>query len=224
MRVSPKGLLEIVEVEGLVLGPYRDSKGIWTDGVGHTANAGGVDPGKMDKIDTRGYSPELVRSISVQKLRQFAEDLEKYEARVNKAITVPLKQYEFDALVSFDFNTGGIYKAQLTKQINSGNKSGKGFMGWLKPPEIIGRREDELALFRTGNYAANGSAIPLYDATKSGQHKRRGTMDTKALGKLLVSATGNTTKVRTRTAKKQDGLERLILMVVRSLLSAFGVK
>lgn len=40
----------------------------------------------------------------------------------NEAVTVRLEQHEFDALVSFDFNTGGIYRANLTKQLNTGNR------------------------------------------------------------------------------------------------------
>jgi len=48
-------------------------------------------------------------------------DLNTYERRVNAAIKVSLKRHQFDALVSFDFNTGGIFKARLTQRINAGD-------------------------------------------------------------------------------------------------------
>ena len=38
----------------------------------------------------------------------FTADLATFEKRVNKAVKVPVAQHEFDALTSFDFNTGGI--------------------------------------------------------------------------------------------------------------------
>ena len=119
MKVSPKGVLEIAEHEGIVIGPYLDSVGVWTYGVGHTAAAGGPDPAKMTKVDTRSWSREKVNEEVLKALRLFDVDLDKYEARVNKAISRPLKQHQFDALVSFDFNTGGIHRANLTKDINA---------------------------------------------------------------------------------------------------------
>jgi lysozyme len=84
----------------------------------------------------------------------FRRDLARFEKRVNDAVRVPMKQHEFDALVSFDFNTGGIHRAQLTKHLNAGNRpeAARAFMGWLKPPEIRSRRESEMRLFRDGSY------------------------------------------------------------------------
>jgi lysozyme len=76
---------------------------------------------------------------------------------------VPLAQHQFDALVSFDFNTGGIHRARLTAAINSGDPdAAQHFLGWLKPPEIRKRRTAEMSLFRTGDYAANGDAVPIW--------------------------------------------------------------
>lgn len=43
-KVSPRGLVEIASHEGIVNAPHRDSKGIWTVGIGHTASAGDPDP------------------------------------------------------------------------------------------------------------------------------------------------------------------------------------
>lgn len=165
MRLSDKGLLEIAEHEGIVPAPYMDSVGVWTFGVGHTAAAGGVNPSTLP----RGMPSNLDAAID-EALRVFREDVVKYEDRVNRAVKVPLAQHEFDALVSFDFNTGGIHRAKLTARINAHDaKASEGFMGWLKPPEIRKRRVAEKALYDTGNYDANGDTIPIWRADENGR-------------------------------------------------------
>ncbi|UHD43893.1 glycoside hydrolase family protein [Aureimonas altamirensis] len=66
----------------------------------------------------------------------------KYEADVLRAVKAPLSQTQFDALVSYHYNTGDVAKANLTKQLNAGDYAGaaEAFMGWSKPAEIIPRR------------------------------------------------------------------------------------
>jgi lysozyme len=166
MRVSDKGLVEIAEHEGIVPAPYRDSVGVWTYGVGHTAAAGGLDPREMNSAMPTGAALDAAVDRA---LELFKVDLGKYEKRVNDAIKVPLLQHEFDALVSFDFNTGGIYRAKLTAAINAGDKSGAGFMGWLSPPEIRKRRTAEMNLFKTGDYDANGNTVPIWKTNGAGK-------------------------------------------------------
>ena len=164
MRLSDKGLLEIAEHEGIVPAPYLDSVGVWTFGIGHTKAAGGVDPRQM----ARGMPEDLDAAID-KALDVFREDIAKYERRVNDAIRVPLEQHEFDALVSFDFNTGGIYRAKLTEAINNKQRdASKHFYGWLRPPEIRKRREAEARLFETGDYDANGDLIPVWRVDAKG--------------------------------------------------------
>jgi lysozyme len=53
---------------------------------------------------------ELTRVFEV-----FAKDMERFSADVNRAVKVPMKQHEFDAAVSFHFNTGGIGRATWVK-------------------------------------------------------------------------------------------------------------
>lgn len=166
MKVSDKGLLEICEHEGIVPTVYYDSVRVKTYGVGHTAAAGTPDPAFMPMVMPSGAALDDAVDNAI---RLFGVDVEKYAARVRKAIKVPLKQHQFDALVSFDFNTGGIFKAQLTKQINSGDFSGAGFMGWLRPPEIRKRREAEMRLFQTGDYDHNGTTIPVWGTNGRGK-------------------------------------------------------
>lgn len=166
MSVSNRGLLEIAEHEGIVPGPYYDSAGVLTYGIGHTANAGGPDPSELP----RGMPDDIETAID-HAVEIFRDDVQKYERRVNRALRgVELTQYQFDALVSWDFNTGGATwdhpdtgePAQLIRQLRAGDYSGNGFMGWLRPPEIRARREAEMNLFRTGDYDANGDRIPIW--------------------------------------------------------------
>lgn len=159
-RVSPKGRAEIAAHEGIVLSPYRDSVGVWTFGIGHTASAGDPDPARMPK----GKEQSVVYAMQV-----FERDLAKFEARVRQAFTRPLSQHQFDAAVSFDFNTGGIHKATWVRRFNAGDDEGarRAFMNWRKPPEIIPRRRKERDLFFSGRYSSNGYAT-VYPATASG--------------------------------------------------------
>jgi len=167
MKVSDKGLLEICEHEGIVPAPYLDSVGVWTYGIGHTAAAGGLNPSKMPK----GMPSDLDKAIQTA-VTVFRQDVAKYEQRVNEALKVEVSQSEFDALVSFDFNTGGIYRATLTKEINKGKgDASRHFFGWLRPPEIRKRRTAEKNLYDTGDYDANGDKIPVWSVSATGRLK-----------------------------------------------------
>ena len=192
MRVSDKGVVEIAEHEGIVPAPYRDSKGVITFGIGHTAAAGGLDPREMNSAMPEGDA--MIATVD-RAIMMFKDDLEKYEARVNAAVKVPLEQHEFDALVSFDFNTGGIHRAKLTDAINAGDKSGVGFMGWLRPPEIRKRRTAEMNLFKTGDYDANGNTVPIWGT--NGALKLTGIVG-QVSGPSLIARMGRNEPVRGR--------------------------
>lgn len=159
MKTSQRGMAEIAAHEGIVLSKYKDSVGVWTIGIGHTKSAGAPDP-----VSIKG-------DLSVQNVMEiFARDIEKFERRVLKAFTRRLSQSQFDAAVSFDFNTGGIHRATWVKLFNSGNdQSAKlAFMKWRKPREIIPRRQAECDLFFNGQYSGDGTAN-VYSATTKGK-------------------------------------------------------
>jgi lysozyme len=101
--------------------------------------------------------------------RLFRTDLAAYEAEVSRAVKVPLAPHEFDALVSFHYNTGAIARATLTKALNAGNRvaAADAFMGWKRPPSIIPRREAERDLFRHGRYP--GGTIPVWAVDRAGR-------------------------------------------------------
>lgn len=102
MQTTDRGLLALIRHEGVVPGPYLDVKDVWTFGIGHTAAAGPPDPAGM----TRGMPADLDAGIR-EAFRVFRTDLATYEAEVLRAVKVPLEPHEFDALVSFHYNTGG---------------------------------------------------------------------------------------------------------------------
>lgn len=160
MTVSIDGRAEILSHEAIVTSPYKDSVGVWTIGVGHTKAAGSPDPAALPK----GVARPVAEMIAL-----FEVDLSKYEAEVRRAVTIDLRQHEFDALVSFHFNTGAIGRASLVKLLNDGDRVGaaRGFMSWSKPPEIVERRRKEQALFRDGRYSHDGKAS-VYPASASG--------------------------------------------------------
>jgi len=163
MKTSINGVYDIIAHEAIVLSPYYDSKGILTIGIGHTKAAGGIDPAAYwGKKITVGEALEI-----------FRKDLVKFEDRVNNAFTVPLTQEQFDAAVSFDFNTGAIHKATWVKTFNAGKKAEaiKEIMNWSKPVDIIPRRTKEQELFAKGKYSNVGKAT-LYEADSTGKASR----------------------------------------------------
>lgn len=188
MKISDRGVLAIARHEGIALGPYRDSADVWTMAVGHTAAAGPPDPALQRRGDTRDWPPARMQPVLSEALGLLARDLERVVRRVNAAIRVPLAQHQFDALVSFDFNTGGITRARLVREINAGDLSGAGFMGWLRPKEIIPRRRAEQALFLTGDYAVGGGQVPVYDSLGDGRLHYRCSLGAEALLALMPGA------------------------------------
>jgi len=164
MHTTERGLLALVRHEGIVPGPYLDVKQVWTFGIGHTAAAGPPDPARMP----RGMPTDLEAGIR-EAFKVFRTDLAAYEAAVRRVVTVPLKPHEFDALVSFHYNTGGIARAALTRHLNAGNRAAAAdaFMGWLKPAAIRSRREAERDLFRHGLYPTG--TIPVWAVDRNGR-------------------------------------------------------
>lgn len=144
MQTSQRGRDAIAKREGVRLNAYRDSVGIWTIGVGHTAAAGHPAPVRGMKISKAECDEILSR------------DLAKFEAAVDRAVTVSMAQHEFDALVSLAFNIGGgaFAKSSVVRRLNAGNRRGAAdaFRLWNKAggkvlQGLVNRRESERAQF-----------------------------------------------------------------------------
>lgn len=155
-RMSNRGLAFLAANEGVVPGPYLDSVDVWTCGIGHTAAAGSPDPYDL----SRGM-PDDLYDATVACISLFGRDLKPYEEAVRNAFTVNLTQEEFDAALSFHYNTGAIATATWVQTMNAGNKAlaSEQIMNWSSPPEVIPRREKEQKLFRDGVHATDATVV-----------------------------------------------------------------
>lgn len=143
MKTSPEGVAMLSNSEGIRLKRYKDTVGKDTIGVGHLIT-GHENPAIGDTI-TKERAMELL-----------ASDLEAKENCVNDAVTVFLKQNEFDALVHFTFNVGchAFVNSTLLKKVNAQDHlAGVEFLKWVKQPELKGRRLKEQKLYDTGVYS-----------------------------------------------------------------------
>lgn len=157
MKTSLKGILAILEEEALVLSTYKDSKGVLTIGVGHTAAAGGVAPKPGNRMTIE------------QAMSLFASDLAKFERRVEKFVGRSLAVHQNDALVSFDFNTGAIDDGSVDERIkaNDFNAAMDALQQYRKSggvvlPGLVRRRTRERAMFERGEYPTV-THIKVYD-------------------------------------------------------------
>ncbi len=141
MKTSANGRAAIEQREGRRLSAYRDTRGIWTIGVGHAAT--GLPP--------RPYAGMTITEAQCDAL--LAGDLAPVEAVINAAVTVPISQNEFDAMASLGFNigVGGLRKSSVVRLLNRGDVHGAAdaFMNWCKPAALTGRRGKEREQFLT---------------------------------------------------------------------------
>jgi len=86
----------------------------------------------------------------------MAHDLKKFETAVNNAVTVPLSQNQFDALVSLAYNIGtnAFSKSTLVKKLNANDNRAAAdqFDVWVnaggkRMQGLVNRRAKEKALF-----------------------------------------------------------------------------
>lgn len=165
MRTSPEGVFALAMHEGIVPGPYLDSVGVWTYGIGHTAAAGAPDPARM----RRGMPPpDGLNDAIMDAVRQFRNDLAKYEADVQAELP-GIAQHEFDAAVSFHYNTGAIKRANWVKSLKSGDRRNAAaeIMNWVKPPEILERRTAERDMLSLGVYPSG--RVTVWNVTETGK-------------------------------------------------------
>ena len=140
--LSAIGIEALIGREKRMLKAYRDTKGIWTVGIGHTAAAGAPIP----------YAGLTISRAECDAI--FARDLTQYEDAVRAAVTVKLADHQFDALVSICFNigTGAFAGATFVKRINAGAPAAQirsAILAWKKPSEIVSRRTAEADQFET---------------------------------------------------------------------------
>ena len=140
--VNMTGIELIKKFEGLRLESYKCPAGVWTIGYGTTK---GIKEGQ--KI-TKEQAEKMLMDTYLQ-----------CESQVAKMVTVPLKQHQLDALVSFVYNLGqgALRGSTLLRRLNSGNYSGAAeefdkwvFANGVKLKGLVARRQAERDMFEGG--------------------------------------------------------------------------
>ena len=137
--ISQPGIDALKRREGLRLLAYFDGGGVLTIGYGHTKNV---------------YSGQSITPARAEQL--LREDLTEFEKTINNAVTVPLTQSQYDALVSFSFNVGsGAFRSStLLRLLNGGDYTGASdqlnrwkFDNGVIVAGLLNRRVDEINQF-----------------------------------------------------------------------------
>jgi lysozyme len=107
VNVSKAAIALIKHHEGVRNRPYRCPANLWTVGVGHLIGDGKSLPDSWN----RTFSQEEIDGI-------LKSDLRRFELGVHKMLpNVPLRQHEFDAIISFCFNLGlGCFQRSTLRQ------------------------------------------------------------------------------------------------------------
>ena len=138
MAIAQSTLDYITKEEGSRNKAYRDSKGLWTIGVGH-----------LIKPDEQHL---LTATLSDQEVKDLLKsDLKWCSEAVEGAVRVPLSQNQFDALYSLCFNIGptAFRNSTVVRKLNAGDYQGAAdaILMWNKPAVLEGRRKRERTLF-----------------------------------------------------------------------------
>jgi lysozyme len=138
MAIAQSTLAFITKEEGARNKAYKDSKGLWTIGVGHLI--------KQDEqhLITATLTDEQVADLLKSDLKWCSEAVE-------SSVRVPLSQSQFDALYSLCFNIGegAFRKSTVVRKLNENDLQGAAdaILMWNKPEVLVNRRKRERALF-----------------------------------------------------------------------------
>lgn len=143
-EINQNGLDLIKHFEGLYLNAYLDPVNIWTIGYGHT----GLQHQDGTVYKGRKVTEEEAEELLKHDLRNFSKRVESFTKGI------PLNDDEFAALVSFDFNTGGLGKSTLLKKLKAQKyqEAADEFLKWNKAggkvlAGLTRRRKSERNLF-----------------------------------------------------------------------------
>jgi lysozyme len=141
-NISEAGLRFIISHEGFSATVYLDQGGKPTIGYGH--------------LITNKEQYGEISKIKAQAL--LSRDVRKTVDLINKYVSTPLNQHQFDAVVSYVFNTGSLRNTKLVTYLNAGNfqKAASEMdiitAGGIISKGLINRRQDEQTLFLYGKY------------------------------------------------------------------------
>lgn len=148
--ISEAGVEFIAEKEGVTRWAYNDSRGFATAWVGHL-----IAQRPVNDADRRTWgTPQHPAPLS-KVLAYFRTDLRAYDLAVAQVWAAAPKgptQNQYDSCVSLAFNVGagGFTSSTVARLIRTGAPAirvADAFLLWNKPPEILGRRKSERALY-----------------------------------------------------------------------------
>lgn len=156
MQTSAKGVAALEAEEGVVLRAYLCPAGRWTIGAGLTAASGVVAP-KAGMVITGAEATNLLQRALREK---YEPTVETAMARVAGSTVTRPKQHEFDAGVSFHWNTGAVGKASWVRKwlANAAPHDIRAaLLLWNKGggkvlPGLVARRHREAAMLLDGIY------------------------------------------------------------------------
>ena len=138
MAIAESTLDYITEEEGYRNKAYKDSKGLWTIGVGHLIKS------NEQHLLTATLTDQQVEDLLKSDLKWCSEAVE-------SSVKVPLTQKQFDALYSLCFNIGGtaFKKSTVVRRLNENDYKGAAdaILMWNKPAVLEKRRRRERDLF-----------------------------------------------------------------------------
>lgn len=143
--MSPEGLHFLAEEEGCVLHPYKDSRGVWTIGIGNTYYPDGTRVKPTDPpLKNRDQAIFLFKGI-----------LSSFEKFVWSVTRDDINQHNFDAITSLSYNIGttNFKTSTLLRKLNADPKDpsiAKEFLRWRYSegaPILLGRRKREAKLY-----------------------------------------------------------------------------
>jgi len=114
MRLNNAGYLLITEFEGFSAKPYLCSAKIPTIGYGNTYYSDNKRVTMLDKEITKVQAFEMFKTIA-----------DRFADKVNKLVTGPLNQNQFNALVSLAYNigTGNFANSTILKKVNKNHNN-----------------------------------------------------------------------------------------------------
>ena len=126
MITGEQGIKLIKHFEGCRFNPYLCSAMVWTVGFGHVLYP---EQNRLPLAERKAYALHQAhnREWSQEEVDDLLKkDLKRFELGVTRLITVPLKQCEFDSLVSFAFNLGlgTLQRSSVRSKLNRGDKEG----------------------------------------------------------------------------------------------------
>ena len=146
MKASSACIALVKSSEGFRARPYQCSAGVWTIGYGSTRYEDGTAVKQSDPaISEERAGQMLLATLGTE-----------YEAAVNRYVTAPLQQNQFDALVDFCYNAGAqnLRTSTLLRRVNEGafELAAEAFGRWVhaggkRLPGLVARREAERRLW-----------------------------------------------------------------------------